>query len=1093
MRWNEIYSAANHLQRRHGRRGQLLDDGLSQPRQRHLRQQDLDAWDDGIEAEGGNTNVRIWGNYLDRTATGIATTVTAKGPVYIFRNVWSRNQFYQDLSTDADERQPLFKSGSDASLGDGRRYLFHNTMLQATQAGSTYPLGGGAGVGGTGSTQLVNNTSPRTISTTCTNRLAVLPDRLDSSFERDMYNGTASVAVVNGISAAPTYAAGSGWQSESGGMYQLAAGTPGYDQGVRIDNFNDSYVGAAPDVGAAEAGMPAMKFGIAASTGAASSSAPGTLTNISTRGSVQGSSAPMIAGFVISGSSPKTVVVTAKGPSLIPYGIANALANPMLTLVRSSDNAVLATNDDWGNAANALQIQSSGFAPSNPLESAILATLAPGVYTAVVSGSAEAAALDSWRSTKSIAPTSRSSTSRRAGRSPRPGRDDRRLRHQRHGAAHGRDHGEGAVAFRVRHCQPTGEPHAHAGAIFRPGGARDQRRLGQRGECRADPGERFRAYERARVGHPPHPESRRIHGDRERCERRYGSRDRRGVRGAVVKSCWIALGGVELYARTRNSQENEMHGPLAALACLALGLSWAGVADAAPLSNITAISAGNNHTCALTSAGGVKCWGNNLVGQLGDGTTTNRTTAVDVVGLTSGVIAIAGGSLHTCALTAAGQAKCWGDNYFGALGDGTTQDRLTPVDVLGLSSGVSRIASGGDNTCVMTASGGMKCWGRNAAGEVGDGTWGTVRSAPVDVSGLGSGVASVASAGNNSCAIMTSGGLKCWGLNGSGEVGDGTTIPRYVPVDVSGLSSGVSSTAVGVGFVCAVVGGGIKCWGYDADGQLGDGGGPDKWTPVDVPGLTSGMVNVAAGIYGACALTNGGGVKCWGHNQYGEGRRWHHDAAHHARGCCRTHHRRDRHRHGTNSHVRAVERRHGEMLGIGDSGQLGNGSTDQIQPLPVTVGSLVPQSITFDPLAARDLNTSPVTLTASASSGLAVSFNSTTPSICTVAGSSVTLLTIGVCTPRRQPARRLGLRCGRAGDAKLPRDRLPAVLARTVREYLHTPPGTHGYDVAIAGSSWRAATRRRWSFAPEGLRCNRRTLPTRSRTRRCRSTTTATH
>jgi hypothetical protein len=110
------------------------------------------------------------------------------------------------------------------------------------------------------------------------------------------------------------------------------------------------------------------------------------LINLSTRGSVQGSSNPMIGGFVVSGASPKTVVITAKGPSLIPYGIANALANPTLTLVRSSDQAVLATNDDWGSAANAAQIQASGFAPSNALESAIYATLAPGAYTAIVSG-----------------------------------------------------------------------------------------------------------------------------------------------------------------------------------------------------------------------------------------------------------------------------------------------------------------------------------------------------------------------------------------------------------------------------------------------------------------------------------------------------------------------------------------------------------------------------------------------------------------------------------------------------------------------------------------------------------------------------------
>jgi hypothetical protein len=119
--------------------------------------------------------------------------------------------------------------------------------------------------------------------------------------------------------------------------------------------------------------------------GASTGSAP-RLVNLSTRGLTLGSANPMIGGFVIGGSAAKTVVITAKGPSLAQYGIANALSNPTLTLVRASDNATLATNDNWGSAANAAQIQASGFAPSNALESAILTTLAPGAYTAVVSG-----------------------------------------------------------------------------------------------------------------------------------------------------------------------------------------------------------------------------------------------------------------------------------------------------------------------------------------------------------------------------------------------------------------------------------------------------------------------------------------------------------------------------------------------------------------------------------------------------------------------------------------------------------------------------------------------------------------------------------
>ena len=96
------------------------------------------CWDDGIESEGGNQNVRIWGNYLDRTAIGIATTVTSVGPAYVFRNVWNRAQMYARVtSLDADDRQPFFKSGSDATLGSGRRYIFHNTMLQAASGTSS--------------------------------------------------------------------------------------------------------------------------------------------------------------------------------------------------------------------------------------------------------------------------------------------------------------------------------------------------------------------------------------------------------------------------------------------------------------------------------------------------------------------------------------------------------------------------------------------------------------------------------------------------------------------------------------------------------------------------------------------------------------------------------------------------------------------------------------------------------------------------------------------------------------------------------------------------------------------------------------------
>jgi len=110
------------------------------------------------------------------------------------------------------------------------------------------------------------------------------------------------------------------------------------------------------------------------------------LANISTRSQVLTGDNVMIGGFVIQGSGPQTVVISATGPSLAAFGISNPLADPTLTLVRSSDQSVVASNDNWQDAPNAAQIQASGFAPSDPHESAIMVTLDPGAYTAIVSG-----------------------------------------------------------------------------------------------------------------------------------------------------------------------------------------------------------------------------------------------------------------------------------------------------------------------------------------------------------------------------------------------------------------------------------------------------------------------------------------------------------------------------------------------------------------------------------------------------------------------------------------------------------------------------------------------------------------------------------
>ncbi len=287
-------------------------------------------------------------------------------------------------------------------------------------------------------------------------------------------------------------------------------------------------------------------------------------------------------------------------------------------------------------------------------------------------------------------------------------------------------------------------------------------------------------------------------------------------------------------------------------------------------SGVSVITVGGHHTCAITTFGGIKCWGFNGNGRLGDGTTTSHSTPVDVSGLVSGVKAVAAGEYHTCALTTSGGVKCWGLNSWGQLGDGTTTHHSTPVDVVGLTSGVSAISSGTYHTCALTNSGAIKCWGANNYGQLGDGT--TADSpTPVDVSGLSSGVRAIAAGDVHTCSLTASGGVKCWGFNLDGRLGDGTTTHHSTPVDVSGLDSGTSTITVGSWHSCALTtSGAIKCWGGNYFGQLGDGTAADSSIPVNVSGLASGVRAVVAGNCHTCALTSSGGVRCWGSNNEGQ-------------------------------------------------------------------------------------------------------------------------------------------------------------------------------------------------------------------------------
>jgi alpha-tubulin suppressor-like RCC1 family protein len=170
------------------------------------------------------------------------------------------------------------------------------------------------------------------------------------------------------------------------------------------------------------------------------------------------------------------------------------------------------------------------------------------------------------------------------------------------------------------------------------------------------------------------------------------------------------------------------------------------------------VSAGSNHTCALSNAGGVQCWGGNQLGQLGSGSTVSSSSApVAVAGLGSGVVAISTGHYHSCALTSAGGVQCWGLNDVGQLGNGSLTNSSTPVGVTSLSRGVVAVSAGYNHTCALKSTGDVHCWGGNNYGQLGDGST-TSSSTPVGVTGWGSGAVSIGVGSGHSCSVTSMGG-----------------------------------------------------------------------------------------------------------------------------------------------------------------------------------------------------------------------------------------------------------------------------------------------------------------------------------------------
>lgn len=285
------------------------------------------------------------------------------------------------------------------------------------------------------------------------------------------------------------------------------------------------------------------------------------------------------------------------------------------------------------------------------------------------------------------------------------------------------------------------------------------------------------------------------------------------------------------------------------------------------LAGVIGIAAGYLHNVALESDGTAWAWGPNNDGRLGDGTSVNiRNTAVRVSALT-GVVAIGAGASHSLALRSDGTVWAWGSNNVSQLGNGTSGGfRTTPVQVLGLT-GIAAIAAGSYHGLAVRSDRTIWAWGNNGYGKLGNGTTDNCTT-PVSVSGL-TGVVEIAAGSAHGLGVRANGTVWAWGYNGDGQLGDGTTNNRATPVQVSGLIDVVGIAAGSAHSLAVKSDRTVWAWGYNGFGQLGDGTTTNRAGPVQVSGLT-GVIGVAAGLSHSLAVGSDGTTWAWGTNLHGE-------------------------------------------------------------------------------------------------------------------------------------------------------------------------------------------------------------------------------
>lgn len=286
------------------------------------------------------------------------------------------------------------------------------------------------------------------------------------------------------------------------------------------------------------------------------------------------------------------------------------------------------------------------------------------------------------------------------------------------------------------------------------------------------------------------------------------------------------------------------------------------------LSGIVGVHGGREHVIALDGAGAVWTWGDGRRGALGNGSTADRTTP-GPVDLPAGrrTIQVTTGHYDSFALLDDATLLGWGMNALGQLADGTTTRRTRPV-LVGSLTGVRYAAAGRDMGYAVLQDGTVSAWGGGANGELGNGTNPARQLTPVTVSGLGD-VVEIAGGRNHAVARLADGTLRAWGLNKSGQLGDGTRTSHNTPVIVKGVS-GVARVAAGATHsVALLTDGTVLTWGEGSRGQLGSGSQADRLVAAAVAGVPAGA-SVHCGRDHTLVVTRTGQLWDWGMDDYGQ-------------------------------------------------------------------------------------------------------------------------------------------------------------------------------------------------------------------------------